>query len=88
MINKDLQVLNIQSQFSNQIFDTNLKDKNISIESILQIPENNTFKEYIPIIIITHETTKKLLIEVLNKIEKLDFVFNKVTVINIDKSIE
>ena len=31
---------------------------------------------------------KKLLIKVLNKIEKLDFVFNKVTVINIDKSIE
>ena len=29
LINKDLQVLNIQSQFSNQIFDTNLKDKNI-----------------------------------------------------------
>ena len=29
LINKDLQILNVQSQFSNQIFDTNLKDKNI-----------------------------------------------------------
>ena len=54
-------------------------------ETILQIPDDKTSDGYIPIIIVTHETTKNFLMKSLIKIEKLDFVLTKVKVITIDK---
>ncbi len=65
---------------------SNLNEEGISIETILQTPDIKGSKEKIPIIIITHETTKKLLKNALVKIEKLDFVLEKIAVITIDKS--
>ena len=66
---------------------SNLNDQGISIETILQIPENDS-NDGIPIIIVTHATKKNLLLNALNKIEKLDFVLSKIAVITIDKSID
>ena len=68
---------------------SNLNDEGISIETILQIPENNESKnkKEVPIIIITHKTVSHLLNRALIKIEKLDFVISKIAVINIDKTI-
>tara|TARA_B100000686_G_C16786442_1_gene975547 strand:- start:484 stop:1791 length:1308 start_codon:yes stop_codon:yes gene_type:complete len=66
---------------------SNLNEVGISIETILQIPENK-FNEGIPIIIVTHETKKNLLKKALDKIEKLEFVLSNITTIAIDKSIE
>ncbi len=65
----------------------NLNEEGISIETILQIPDKNISQEQIPIIIVTHETTKNLLKKALTKIEKLDFVLDDIAVITIDKSI-
>ena len=62
-----------------------LNEEGISIETILQTPDKKVSQEKIPIIIVTHETTKKLLSNVLTKIEKLDFVLDNITVITIDK---
>ena len=64
---------------------SNLNEEGISIETILQIPDDKTSDGYIPIIIVTHETTKNFLMKSLIKIEKLDFVLTKVNVITIDK---
>ena len=66
---------------------SNLNEEGISIETILQIPDKNISQEQIPIIIVTHETTKKLLKKAVTKIEKLNFVLDNITVITIDKSI-
>ena len=68
---------------------SNLNDEGISIETILQIPENNESKnkKEVPIIITTHKTVSHLLNRALMKIEKLDFVISKIAVINIDKTI-
>jgi homoserine dehydrogenase len=66
---------------------SNLNEEGISIETILQIPDKNISQEQIPIIIVTHETTKNLLKKALTKIEKLDFVLDDIAVITIDKSI-
>ena len=65
---------------------SNLNKEGISIETIFQIPENNL--DYIPIIIVTHEISKKLLLNAISIIEKLDFVSEKITIITIDKSLE
>jgi homoserine dehydrogenase len=67
---------------------SNLNEEGISIETILQTPDKNVSRNQIPIIIVTHETTKKLLKNSLTKIEKLDFVLNNITNITIDKSID
>ena len=67
---------------------SNLNEEGISIETILQIPDNKTSDNYIPIIIVTHETTKNFLMKALTKIEKLDFVLTKVNVITIDKNFD
>ena len=61
-------------------------ESNISIEKILQVPENIDENFPIPIIIFTHKTKKNLLIQVINKIENLDFVLDKITIINIDEN--
>ena len=61
----------------------------ISIETILQVPANNTLisKKEIPIIITTHKTASKLLNKAIKKIENLKFVISKIVIINIDKSL-
>lgn len=68
---------------------SNMNEEGISIETILQLPDNvNDYsKKNVPIIITTHETTSKLLNKVLMKIEKLDFVVSKLVIISIDKNI-
>ena len=67
---------------------SNLTEENISVKTILQIPDKKNNNNQIPIIIITHDTKKTLLTKVLKKIEKLDFVHSKITVITIDKNID
>ena len=64
---------------------TFLNDSGISIETILQIPENQNTNNSIPIIIMTHDTKKSFLITALKKIEKQEFVLEKIVLINIDK---
>ena len=68
---------------------SNFNEESISIETILQLP-NNTItdsSDNVPIIITTHETTYKLLNNAIMKIEKLDFVVSKIIIISIDKNI-
>ena len=66
---------------------SNLNAEGVSIETMLQIPDKNIPQEQIPIIIITHETTKNILKKALINIEKLDFVLDNIAVITIDKNI-
>ena len=65
---------------------SNLNKQGISVETIFQIPENNI--DSIPIIIVTHAISKNLLLNAVSKIEELDFVSEKITIITIDKSLE
>ena len=71
------------------IITSSLNEEGISIETILQIPEDRkqSLKQEVPIIITTHKTTFNFLIKALNKIENLDFVVSKIAVINIEKTI-
>ena len=55
----------------------------ISIEKILQIPDNNE-KSFVPIIIFTHIIKKNKLDNAINLIEKQDFILEKITVISIE----
>ena len=68
---------------------SNMNEKGISIETILQLPHNDVADSNVkvPIIITTHETTSKLLNKVIMKIENLDFVVSKIVIISIDKNI-
>ena len=68
---------------------SNLNEEGISIETILQLPNNEAIDSNlnVPIIITTHETTSKLLNKVILKIENLDFVVSKIVIISIDKNI-
>ena len=66
----------------------NLNNEGISIETILQIPENDKNIDSIPIIIVTHEISKKLLLNAIDKIQKLEFISEKITIITLDKSLE
>jgi len=61
-------------------------ESGISIEKILQLPESITNNLPIPIIISTHKVKKSLLIYAIKQIEKLDFVTNKIIIMNIDKN--
>ena len=65
-----------------------LNKENISIETILQIPNEEISKNKIPIIIITHKTKKNLLIRALKKIEMLEFILENINIITIDKNID
>ncbi len=67
---------------------SNLNNEGISIETILQLPENNISDSNIevPIIMTTHETTFKLLNKAIMKIENLDFVVSNI-IISIDKNL-
>ncbi len=57
-------------------------DENISIEKILQIPDNNS--EGIPILITTHKIKSSKLLSSVKKISDLDFVFENISVIPIE----
>ncbi len=61
----------------------NFTNSGISVEKILQLPEDYNKNSPIPIIITTHKIQKKILIKVINKIEKLNFVKEKITVLSI-----
>ena len=65
---------------------SNFNETNISIEKILQVPENISENLPIPIIIFTHKVKKNLLIQTIKKIENLDFVLDKIIMMNIDKN--
>ncbi len=65
---------------------SHFNESNISIEKILQVPENIGENLPIPIIIFTHKIKKKLLIQKIRKIDILDFVFDKIIIMNIDKN--
>ena len=52
----------------------------------MQVPENIGENLPIPIIIFTHKIKKKLLIQTIRKIENLDFVLDKIIIMNIDKN--
>ena len=64
---------------------TFLNDSGISIETILQIPENQNKSNFIPIIIVTHDTKKSSLMVAIKKIEKQEFVLEKIVLISMDK---
>ena len=57
-------------------------DANISVEKILQFPDNNS--EGIPILITTHKIKSSKLLSSVKKIENLDFVFENISVIPIE----
>lgn len=63
-----------------------LNESGISIETILQIPENKNNNNSIPIIIVTHDTKKSSLMIALEKIEKQEFILEKIVLINMDKN--
>ena len=63
-----------------------LNESGISIETILQIPENQNNNNSIPIIIVTHDTKKSSLMTALEKIEKQEFILEKIVLINMDKN--
>ena len=57
-------------------------DANISVEKILQFPDNNS--KGIPILITTHKIKSSKLLSSVKKIEDLDFVFENISVIPIE----
>ena len=63
---------------------TNLfNETGISVEKILQLPEKINTTNPIPIIITTHKIQKETLTNVINKIENIEFVKEKITVLPI-----
>ncbi len=64
----------------------NFSEFNISVEKILQLPENINKQSPIPIIITTHKIQRHILTKVIEKIEKLTFVKEKITVLAIHDS--
>ena len=61
----------------------NFTDQGISVQKILQIPENIKSNSPVPIIITTHKVNKNILVKVLANLEKLDFVREKITLLPI-----
>ena len=61
----------------------NFTDSGISVEKILQLPDNSKKNLPIPIIITTHKIKEQILNKVVNRIEKLEFVKEKITVLAI-----
>ncbi len=61
----------------------NFTESDISVEKILQLPDNSIINSAIPIIITTHKIKKEVLSKVIYKIEKLEFVKEKITVLAI-----
>ena len=58
-------------------------DFDISVKKILQLPESSEADKPIPIIITTHNIQKEKLSKVINKIEGLEFVKEKITLLAI-----
>ncbi len=58
-------------------------DSDISVKKILQLPENSEADKPIPIIITTHNVQKEKLSNVIHKIESLEFVKEKITLLPI-----
>ena len=58
-------------------------ESGISVEKILQLPETISHNSPIPIIITTHKIKREVLKIVISKIEKLNFVKEKITVLAI-----
>ena len=61
----------------------NFTDQGISVQKILQIPENIKSNSPVPIIITTHKVNKNTLVNVIANLEKLDFVREKITLLPI-----
>ena len=61
----------------------NFNESDISVEKILQLPEDINKNSPIPIIITTHKIRKQILIKVISKIEKHSFVKENITVLAI-----
>ena len=61
----------------------NFSDFEISVKKILQLPDNSESVKPIPIIITTHNVQKEKLSNVIHKIESLEFVKEKITVLPI-----
>ena len=59
-------------------------ESNISVEKILQIPDNNN--EIIPIIISTHKVKKNELMIAIKKIQALNFVMQNISIIPIEQN--
>jgi len=64
----------------------NFSESGISVEKILQLPENINNDFPIPIIITTHKIQKEILNSVINKIEKLSFVKEKISILAIHEN--
>ena len=61
----------------------NFTESDISVEKILQLPDNSNINSPIPIIITTHKVQRNILSKVIYKIEKLNFVKERITVLPI-----
>jgi len=61
-------------------------DFDVSIEKILQFPENNNNNQPIPIIITTHSIKRNKILKSINQIEKQDFILDKINTIPIDSN--
>lgn len=62
---------------------SSFKDSFISVEKILQIPDNNNKKNVIPIIITTHKIKKTKLLQAIKQIEDQEFILEKISIIPI-----
>ncbi len=61
----------------------NFTESGISVEKILQLPDKSIKNSPIPIIITTHKIQREILSNVIDKIEKLSFVKEKITLLPI-----
>ncbi len=61
----------------------NFNESNISVEKILQLPDDINKNSPIPILITTHKIKKEVLTKVISKIEKHNFVKENITVLAI-----
>ena len=68
------------------IFDRFVGKISDTVKKILQLPDNSESVKPIPIIITTHNVQKEKLSNVINKIESLEFVKEKITVLPIHEN--
>ena len=64
----------------------NFTESGISVEKILQLPDNINKNLPIPIIITTHKIQREILSKAIKKIDKIGFVKEKITVLAIHDS--
>ncbi|PPR46412.1 MAG: Homoserine dehydrogenase [Alphaproteobacteria bacterium MarineAlpha5_Bin9] len=65
---------------------TTFNFKDISIETILQLPDTESEDNNVPVIITTHETNYKFLSSCIKELEKSDFLVSKVVILMISKN--